>query len=215
MELPSSVPLQKPSVLLWQRELLSTQSPRHLRSIDMTIQRLAIVGDGIIGSTLAFEASLRGLEVTRFARATNGPASSAAGGMLTPAMEADLTSSALFELARLSRELYPSWIEMVERLSGRKTGYRQSGTLEVALHRDHLSELEQLEAHQARLDSQPSDSRHRKFSSGNPNSLTACRALLAENDHCVEPRRLLESLEAILTLRGVQRLDVIHCSSSR
>ena len=94
----------------------------------MAIQRLAIIGDGIIGTALAFEASSRGLEVSRFSLSSNGPASIAAGGMLTPAMEADLTSPALFELARLSREFYPTWIDKLEKLSGIKTGYRQSGT---------------------------------------------------------------------------------------
>ena len=175
----------------------------------MAIQRLAIIGDGIIGTALAFEAISRGLEVSRFSRSSNGPASIAAGGMLTPAMEADLTSPALFELARLSRELYPTWIDKLEKVSGLKTGYRQSGTLEVALHRDHLSELEQLESHQARLGFSTKRLSASEVLEREPQLTHRVQgALLAENDHCVEPRRLLHALESALQNDGVEKFHV-------
>ena len=175
----------------------------------MAIRRLAIIGDGIIGTALAFEASSRGLEVARFSRSSKGPASIAAGGMLTPAMEADLTSPALFELARLSRELYPTWIDKLERVSGLKTGYRQSGTLEVALHRDHLSDLEQLEAHQARLGFSTKRLSASEVLEREPQLTHRVQgALLAENDHCVEPRRLLHALESALQSDGIEKFHV-------
>lgn len=171
----------------------------------MAFKTLAVIGDGIIGSSVAYEAMRRGLEVTLFCQEQPGQGSAAAGGMLTPAMEADLTSTALFELAYLSRELYPDWIKSIEALSGLETGYRQSGTLEVALHRDHLSELEQLEAHQARLGFSTTRLTAAEVLEREPQLTHRVQgALLAESDHCVEPRRLLKALAHALRTHGIQ-----------
>lgn len=171
----------------------------------MAPKTLAVIGDGIIGSSIAYEAMRRGLEVTLFCQEQPGQGSAAAGGMLTPAMEADLTSTALFELAHLSRELYPDWVTSIEAFSGLKTGYRQSGTLEVALHRDHLSELEQLEAHQARLGFSTTRLSAAEVLEREPQLTHRVQgALLAESDHCVEPRRLLKALHHALRTGGAK-----------
>jgi glycine oxidase len=138
--------------------------------------------------------------------------------MLTPAMEADLTSPALFELAHLSRKIYPDWVKSIEALSGLETGYRQSGTLEVALHRDHLSELEQLEAHQARLGFSTTRLSAAEVLEREPQLTHRVQgALLAESDHCVEPRRLLKALHHALRTGGAKsysptelRMDAEH-----
>lgn len=176
----------------------------------MNSRNLAVIGDGIIGSSIAYEANRRGLQVTQFCQEHPGQGSSAAGGMLTPAMEADLTSTPLFELANLSRALYPDWIQTIEGLSGIETGYRQSGTLEVALHRDHISELEQLEAHQARLGFSTTRLSAAEVLEREPQLTHRVQgALLAESDHCVEPRRLLQALTHILDTQGVKK-----CSTS-
>jgi glycine oxidase len=174
----------------------------------MRPKRLAVIGDGIIGSSIAYEASLRGLSVTQFAQFNAGQGSVAAGGMLTPAMEADLTSPALFELAKLSRDLYPAWIRTIESRSQIDTGYRQSGTLEVALHRDHLSDLEQLEAHQAQLGFSTRRLSSAEVLEREPQLTHRVQgALLAENDHCVEPRRLLCALNTLLKMEEVRRVE--------
>ena len=171
----------------------------------MASKTLAVIGDGIIGSSIAYEAMRRGLEVTLFCQEQPGQGSAAAGGMLTPAMEADLTSPALFELAHLSRKIYPDWVKSIEALSGLETGYRQSGTLEVALHRDHLSELEQLEAHQARLGFSTTRLSAAEVLEREPQLTHRVQgALLAESDHCVEPRRLLKALHHALRTGGAK-----------
>ena len=174
----------------------------------MRTESLAIVGGGIIGHALAFEASSRGLDVSLFTRTLEGEGSRAAGGMLTPAMEADLTSSSLFDLAKLSRTLYPDWIQAIERQVEVETGYLQSGTLEVALHRDHLSDLEQLEAHQARLGFKTERLSSREILEREPQLTHRVQgALFAQDDHCVEPRRLLDALSRVLNKRGVAVKD--------
>lgn len=179
----------------------------------MRTKSLAVVGGGIIGHALALEASTRGLQVSLFTHPQHGEGSRAAGGMLTPAMEADLTSPSLFKLARLSRSLYPDWIKRIEAQSGIKTGYRQSGTLEVALHRDHLSELEQLEAHQARLGFQTERLSAREVLEREPQLTHRVQgALFARSDHCVEPRRLLAALHhaSIANDLRVEESEVHH-----
>ena len=57
----------------------------------MAIRRLAIIGDGIIGTALALKPAHAVSRLLDFL-VIQGPASIAAGGMLTPAMEADLTA---------------------------------------------------------------------------------------------------------------------------
>ena len=96
-------------------------------------------------------------------------------------------------------------MKSIEAFSGLKTGYRQSGTLEVALHRDHLSELEQLEAHQARLGFSTTRLSAAEVLEREPQLTHRVQgALLAESDHCVEPRRLLKALRHALRTGGAK-----------
>ncbi len=91
----------------------------------------AIVGGGIIGGAAAFTLARGGRRVILLDRQEPGrEASWAAAGMLSPQPE---TADAipLVPLARASLALYPEFISEVEEVSGRETGYRRNGALEV------------------------------------------------------------------------------------
>ena len=86
-----------------------------------------ISGAGIIGVALALELRERGAEVLVLDRGEPGKeASSAAAGMLCGA---DLeTPVELWPLTRRSADIYPAFVEKVERLSGMKVDFRR-GTI--------------------------------------------------------------------------------------
>ena len=92
-----------------------------------------IVGGGIIGCALAEELARRGQRVLVLERGRIGQeASAAAAGILSAQM--DLTRPGpLFELCRLSRRLYPRWVEHLQRRSRTDLAYHVDGILYLAM----------------------------------------------------------------------------------
>ena len=107
---------------------------------------VVIVGGGIIGSSIALELSKRNVRVAVLERGEfMREASWAAAGMLSPAPSFP-DWIPLVPLGRASLGLYPHFIPDVEDTSGKKTGYRTTGTLEVLFHGDVERELSTLVA---------------------------------------------------------------------
>lgn len=99
--------------------------------------RIAIIGAGIIGMSIAFELALRrGAGVTLYdTRPPGRGASWAAAGMIAPAFEAAAESGIhprLFDLCLESAGLWPAFAADLERLSGRAAGYEPAPALAVA-----------------------------------------------------------------------------------
>src|SRR3954470_7404655 len=69
---------------------------------------LIVVGDGVIGLSLALEAASRGLSVTVFGSARPGAATPASGGLLVPSVGQLPASIAPFFFANL--DLYPEFL---------------------------------------------------------------------------------------------------------
>lgn len=90
-----------------------------------------VVGAGIIGCSVARELARRRLRVLLLDRQEPGKeASWAAAGMLTPAAES-AEALPLVPFAVASLALYDAFVGEIEQSTGRTTGYRRDGALEV------------------------------------------------------------------------------------
>ena len=98
---------------------------------------VVIIGAGVQGSSVALRLAQAGRSVTVLERAVPGAeASSAAGGILSPGVEA-VEPGPFYALCRASLARYAAFVADVEKLSGVATSLRFLGTLEVALDDDH------------------------------------------------------------------------------
>jgi glycine oxidase len=104
--------------------------------------RVAVIGGGAIGLGIAWRLARAGCPVTVFERAEAGRAASwAAGGMLAAGVETEPGDEALWPLAAASQRLWPDFRYALQAASGIDIGYRDDGTMVVALTRDDLEQL--------------------------------------------------------------------------
>jgi glycine oxidase len=102
---------------------------------------VVVVGAGVQGCGVALRLAQAGRKVLVLERAIPGAeASSAAGGILSPGVEAE-NPGPFYDLCAASLARYPAFAAEVERLSGVNVGYRGGGTLEVAFDGDHAAVL--------------------------------------------------------------------------
>ncbi|MCC7383622.1 MAG: glycine oxidase ThiO [Deltaproteobacteria bacterium] len=110
---------------------------------------VVVVGAGIQGCGVALRLAQAGRAVAVLERSVPGAeASSAAGGILSPGVEA-AEPGPFYALCRASLALYADFAKELERLSGLGVGFRAGGTLEVALD-DRIAQL--LAARAAKLE---------------------------------------------------------------
>ena len=101
---------------------------------DVTSPRIAIIGAGVIGLSIAWRLAQRGAHVTVFERNAAGQgASHAAAGMLAACAEVEPGEEHLFALNRASQALWPEFAAELEYASGMAVDLRREGTLVVAL----------------------------------------------------------------------------------
>jgi glycine oxidase len=99
-------------------------------------QDVIIVGGGIIGGAIALSLAQSKLRVAILERQLPGrEASWAAAGMLSPAPDSP-GAIPLVPFGRASLGLYPQFIAEVEELSGRRTGFRNHGAIELLFSAD-------------------------------------------------------------------------------
>lgn len=158
-----------------------------------------IIGGGIIGLSVAFELARRGERVCVLERATIGEdaAAAVAAGMLAPVSEADISHPELTRLSLASAEAYPEWVTAVEAASGMHVGYETTGTLIVALHRDHLAAIEHLRGFQRDRGLDTESLTRTELRDLEPAlSPNVVGGIYAHGDRQVDPRRLLHALAA-------------------
>ena len=160
---------------------------------------VVVVGGGVIGLAIAWEAGRRGLRAAVLERRDPGSgATGVAAGMLAPVSEAAFGEPEILALNLASAALYPGWAEeLTEASAGMDPGYLPCGSLLVARDGDQAAALERELAFRQdqglgirRL--LPSAARRRE-----PALTPRLRlALEAPDDHVVDPGRLVAALWA-------------------
>ncbi len=163
-----------------------------------------VIGGGVIGLAVAWRAAQRGLQVIVADPAPGFGATHAAAGMLTPVAEAAYAERELFALGSESLARYPAFTAELTRLTGLPTGFRQTGTLQVAYDSDDLAVL--VEAHRLQQSFGRAATRltGREVRAAEPLLDPSVRGgLLAEGDGSIDPRLLARALLAAVRQAGV------------
>ena len=114
----------------------ASSTPRPVPRLDMienvASQKIAVVGAGIIGCSIAFELARRGADVTVLeGRRIGGGATQASAGILAPYTEAH-GGGPLFDLTVRGLQAYDAFVAAVRAVSDGRFEYHRSGTLEIA-----------------------------------------------------------------------------------
>ena len=94
--------------------------------------KVAIVGGGVIGLSLAWELARRGHQPTVIEKALLGRAASWAGAGILPPSNLDTAIHPMEHLEGRSDELHPQWAERLEKETGIDTGFLRCGGLYIA-----------------------------------------------------------------------------------
>jgi glycine oxidase len=164
-----------------------------------------VVGGGVIGLAIAWRAAQRGLRVTVADPAPGTGATHAAAGMLTPVAEAAYAERELFGLGSASLDQYPAFTAELTELTGLPTGFRPTGTLQVAYDGDDLAVLAEQHRLQQAFGRAATRLTARQCREAEPMLDPSVRGgLLAEGDGSVDPRLLAAALLAAAEQAGVR-----------
>ncbi|MFI7411765.1 glycine oxidase ThiO [Streptomyces sp. NPDC049627] len=163
-----------------------------------------VIGGGIIGLVTAWRAAQRGFTTAVVDPEPGGGAAQVAAGMLAAVTELHYGEQTLLGLNLASARRYPDFAAELTDATGHDLGYRQCGTLAVALDADdraHLRELHALQR-QSGLDSEWLSGRDcRRLE---PMLAPGVRGgLRVDGDHQIDPRRLAGALVAACERAGV------------
>jgi glycine oxidase len=170
-----------------------------------------VIGAGLVGSAIALRLAQEGLRVALLEKNALGQEASWAGaGMLSPAPDTP-ASIPLVPFGRASLSLYPQFVAEIEEISGRRTGYRTDGSIELLFSADAERELSTLVAlhHALGLPTEPLplDEAIRIEP-----ALTrrAQAAAYFPYEASVDNRALIEALLAAASLSGVELFPATH-----
>ena len=105
-----------------------------------------VIGGGIIGLVTAWRAAQRGFATAVVDPEPGGGAAQVAAGMLAAVTELHYGEQTLLGLNLASARRYPDFAAELTDLTGHDLGYRQCGTLAVALDADDRAHLRELHA---------------------------------------------------------------------
>ncbi|MGE5291096.1 MAG: glycine oxidase ThiO [Micromonosporaceae bacterium] len=162
-----------------------------------------IIGAGVIGLAIAWRAAQRGLTAAIADPQPGSGASHAAAGMLAPVSEAWYGEEELLDLGLAARERYPSFTAELTELTGAPTGFRHTGTLQVAYDADDLAMLDRVHELHARLGLDARRVTAREARSIEPMLAPAIRGgVHVPGDGSVDPRLLTAALLRAVTQAG-------------
>jgi glycine oxidase len=166
---------------------------------------VVIAGGGVIGLSVAWRAAQRGFGVTVADPAPGRGASHAAAGMLTPVSEAAYAEKELLALGAASLERYPAFAAELTEASGKPTGFRRTGTLQVGYDADDLAVIDELRILQESLGVAGQRLTARECRRLEPMLDPSIRGgLLVEGDGSVDPRLLTGALQTAAARAGVR-----------
>lgn len=167
-----------------------------------------MVGGGVIGLSIAWRLAQRGAAVTVVDPAPGGAASNVAAGMLAPVSEAHYEEESILGLNLESARRWPEFAAEVEAASGIDVAYRASGTLVVAADAGDAAWLADLQRFQSGLGLSAQRLTSRECREREPSLAPGIRGgVLVEDDHQVDPRRLVRAL-----LEACRRAGVSLCA---
>jgi glycine oxidase len=170
--------------------------------------RTVVIGAGVMGLSIAWRLAQAGCTVTVYDRGEAGHGASwAAAGMLAAAVETEPGEETLLGLTLESQRQWPDFARELETATGMSVGYRDEGTVVVALNRDDAEQLRFTYDFQKRLgldiewlSGAAARQREPHLRPGIPG------AVLSPNDHQVENRALAAALAAAAKQAGA----IIH-----
>ncbi|GAA4907653.1 glycine oxidase [Stackebrandtia albiflava] len=165
---------------------------------------VAVVGGGIIGSSIAWRLAQGGAAVTVYDVPAPGRPSTVAAGLLAPATEAEYGATALSRLSHDSAALWPGFADEL----GGDVGYRRCGTLTVGVDAADVAELDRAHAYRrqcgwpgTRLDTRGCLALEPALSH------RVQGGVFAPDDHQVDPRRVMAALGEATAAAGVVRRE--------
>jgi glycine oxidase len=168
-----------------------------------------IVGGGVIGLSIAWRTAQHGLRVVVADPAPGQGATHAAAGMLTPIAEAAYAEREIFALGQESLRRYPAFAAELEQAAGLPTGFRTTGTLQVAYDSDDLAVLDELRVLQDSFGVRTRQLTARECREAEPMLAPSIRGgLLAADDGSVDPRLLAAALLRAATAAGARHLPI-------
>ena len=166
---------------------------------------VVVVGGGVIGLSVAWKLAGKGASVTVVDDHPGEAASWAAAGMLAPVTEVHYGEEPLLALARTSADLYPRFVDDLERASGLPAGYSDSGTLAVALDADENAVLQELYLFQSRLGLEAERMKSAACRALEPGLSSSVRGgIFVPGDHQIDNRLLLAALRTACERGGVR-----------
>jgi glycine oxidase len=166
-----------------------------------------IVGGGVIGLAIGWQATLRGLSVTVVDPEPGSGASHHAAGMLAPVTEVHYGEEDLLRLNLAAAARYPSFVGELEAAaagSAGSVGYRTTGTLAAAFDADDKALLDDLHRYQLELGLSSIPLSSREARALEPFLAPGVRGgLLVEGDHQVDNRALVAALLVACERAGV------------
>ncbi len=166
---------------------------------------VVIVGGGIIGTSVALELAAEKLRVAVLDRQQPGEeASCAAAGMLSPAPDSP-RGIPLAPLANESLNLYPEFVETVERASGQSVDYARKGAVEVFFGIEAETQRDKRVTECTRLGVKAQAVKFEEIRKKEPLVSSLARAAVCFPEEArVDPRLLIRAVIGAAQARGVQ-----------
>lgn len=167
-------------------------------------ERVAVVGGGVIGLSIAWRVAAAGYRVTLVDDEPASGASWVAGGMLAPIAELRPGEEELLDLGESSLGRWPSFAAELSEAAGQDSGLRRDGTLVVGVDSADRTELDMHAEHLAKLGRTVTKRSSRELRRLEPSLGPSVRGgIEVPGDLAIDNRTMLSALLAATRRAGV------------